>query len=284
MRFPERLAAALLAVTLVPGADALAGAEQVRGAIIERLRESHPALTIADLATGPQAFDAVAREESERHVPVPGAAEAIEAGRQLWTRKFGKGKSLAGCFPNGGRRIATAYPQYDARLKRVVTLETAINQCLKTHGQPLLDASDAKTMGAVLAYVRSLSAGQKIAVRVPSPQAEERFEDGRRLYFARLGQRNQACASCHVARAGRFYGDTAIPAATAAAVQWPWLRDGRAESLQVRIRECLERVGAAPFPAGSDELAHLEYFLAYLAGGTPLKPNAWRPARQPPQM
>jgi len=36
-------------------------------------------------------------------------------------------------------------------------------------------------------------------------------------------------------------------------------------------------MGAAPFPAGSDELNHLEYFLTYLSNGQTLKANVWRP-------
>ena len=159
-----------------------------------------------------------------------------------------------------------------------MTLETAINQCLKTHGQPLLDAGDPDTMGVVLAYLRSLSDGQKISVRVASAPAEERFEEGRRLYFTRMGQQNYSCASCHLQHAGKFFGDAAIPAPRSAprcsgrtcAMAVP-------STLQMRMRECLERMGAASFPAGSDELAHLDYFLSYLSNGIVLRPNAWRP-------
>lgn len=277
MRFPDPRLPIVLVLALAAPLPALAGAESVRNDIVSGLREKYPALAPADFASGSAAFDPVRGAEAERNRPAPGAAEAVEAGRRLWTRKFPNGRSLAGCFPNGGRRIAATYPQYDARLKRLVTLETAINQCLKAHGQPLLDAGDAGTMGVVLAYLRSLSEGQKIAVRVATAPAEQRFEEGRRIYSMRMGQQNYACASCHLGHAGRYFGDAAIPAAIGAAAQWPYLRDGRAVSLQMRIRECLDRMGAAPFPAGSDELAHLEYFLTFLSNGMPIRPNAWRP-------
>jgi sulfur oxidation c-type cytochrome SoxA len=138
----------------------------------------------------------------------------LEEGRKLVNRKFRNGRSIAACFPNGGRRVAATYPQYDARLKRIVTLEIAVNQCLKTHAEPLLDATDPRTMGAVTAYLRSLANGQKVAIRVPAA-AEERFAQGARLYFTRMGQRNFACASCHVQGAGRYYADVALsPAAS----------------------------------------------------------------------
>jgi sulfur-oxidizing protein SoxA len=61
------------------------------------------------------------------------------------------------------------------------------------------------------------------------------------------------------------------------ATHWPVIRGESVVTLQARIRECLELMGAAPFAAGSDELNHLEYFLTFLSNGLPLKANAWRP-------
>ena len=49
------------------------------------------------------------------------------------------------------------------------------------------------------------------------------------------------------------------------------------DSLADRIRECLELMGAAPFPTGSEELNNIEYYLTYLSNGLPLTANAWRP-------
>lgn len=273
MRFPEILALALFAC--VPVAHAGAGA--VRADIAARLAAAHPGVAPADYALGAAAFDDERRAQLEANTPAPEAAAILAEGKRLWTRKFRNGRSLAQCFPNGGRRIAAAYPQLDAKSKRLVTLETAVNQCLRSHGEPILEAADAAAMGAVLAYVRSLAEGQKIAVRIATPLAEERFEQGRRLYFTRMGQQNYACASCHVHNAGKHFGDTALPAAPGAASRWPFVREGRAISLQSQVRECLERMGAAPFPAGSDELAQFDYFLSALATGQTIRPNAWRP-------
>jgi hypothetical protein len=43
------------------------------------------------------------------------------------------------------------------------------------------------------------------------------------------------------------------------------------------MRECLERMGAAPFPAGSDELNQLEYYVTSLSNGMPLALGPRRP-------
>ena len=255
MRFHR---AALLALSIL-ATCAFAAPEAVRKEIVDRLQKSS-ALPVADET-------------------VADAASIIATGQKLWTTKFAKGGSLAGCFPNGGRRVAANYPQYDSRLKRVVTLELAINQCRKSHGEPLYDPADPATMGAVVAYVRSLSNGMKISVRVPTA-AEGRFESGRRMYFTRMGQRNFACASCHIQDAGRNYDGTMLSPVVGQAAHWPEIRNGIPITLQARMRECLELMGAAPFPAGSDELNDVEYFMTYLSNGSPLKANVARPRPQ----
>jgi len=202
-------------------------------------------------------------------------AAVVDAGKKLWNTKFKDGRTMASCFPNGGHRIATTYPLYDARLKKIVTLEMAVNQCRKTHNEALFDAADPVTMGAVVAYVRSLSNGQKIAIRIPEA-AKDRLEQGRRLYSTRMGQRNFACASCHVRGAGKHFEDAVLSAPASQAPQWPLVRNGVAVTAQARMRECLERMGAAPFAAGSEELNQIEYYLTSLANGQPIKANAWR--------
>jgi len=271
LRFPEALAVVFAAAMACSG-QAWAAADTVKAEVASRLQSILPGLAPADYTLGAAAFDPSLRAKSEE---ASAAAAVIESGKNLWNRKFRNGKSLGSCFPNGGRRVAPAYPQYDPRLKRVVTLEMAVNQCLKANNEPQLEPADAPTMGAVTAYLRSLSDGQKMNVRVP-PAAEERFEEGRRLYFTRMGQRNFACASCHIQSAGKRYAGSPLSPAIGQATHWPVVREGRAITLQARIRECLEMMGAAPFPAGSDELNHLEYFLAYLSNGLPLKANVSR--------
>jgi sulfur-oxidizing protein SoxA len=269
-----RCPSALLLLALV-GLPALAASpDQVRDTIAASLRERLPDLAPQDYALGSAAFDADIRREVEEHAA--DAAAVVEAGKALWSRKFKDGRTLAGCFPNGGRRVAASYPQFDPRLKRVITLEMAVNQCLKAHKEPLYEHSDPQTMGVVTAYLRSLSNGQKVAVRVPAA-GEPRFEEGRRFYQSRMGQRNFACASCHVLGAGKRYEGVPLSPAIGQATHWPVVRKGAAITLQERIRDCLERMGAAAFPAGSDELNNVEYFLTYLSNGMPMSANAWRP-------
>lgn len=275
MRCPS-LAALALALLAACGAASAAAPDEARAAIAQRLSQVIPDVPASRYPLGAAAFDEDLRERLE--AASGDAAPVLEAGRALWQRRFKDKRSLASCFPNGGRRVAAAYPLWDARLKRVVTLEMAVNQCLKSHGEALLELGDPKEMGAVTAYLRSLSNGQRLAVRVP-PAAENAFEQGRRIWSTRMGQRNFACASCHLVGAGKFYGETPLSPVIGQATHWPVIRGGVAVTLQMRIRECLELMGAAPFAAGSEELNHVEYFLAVLSNGLPLRANVARPAK-----
>ena len=236
---------------------------------IEKLADYLNGLPAAADATSEAAPQSAPAEDHSAEV-----AAVVEAGKKLWTAKFKDGRTLASCFPNGGRRIAATYPLYDARVKKVVTLEIAINQCRKTHNEALYDATDSATMGAVVAYVRSLANGQKISLRIPEA-AKPLLAQGERLYTTRMGQRNYACASCHVQSAGKRFDNSVLVAAAAQAPQWPLVRGTTAVTAQARMRECLELMGAAPFAAGSDELNHLEYYLTSLANGQPVKANGW---------
>jgi L-cysteine S-thiosulfotransferase len=204
-------------------------------------------------------------------------ADILAIGKKRWMQKFADGKSLAHCFPNGGRRIAASYPQFDTAMKQVVTFEAAINRCLQLHREPAIDptnaANYAAVMGPLSAYARSLSDGQKLSVRLGNPGALKPFEAGRRLFRQRIGQQNFACASCHVQNAGRSYGNAGLAPAVGQAVNWPKVAPGGAvRTLQTQFQRCMTRTGAVPFETGSEELNNLEFYLAYLSNGLPLRP------------
>src|SRR6185295_8614220 len=107
----------------------------VRDEIAARLQSQLPGVPVSEYALGAAAFDTELRDRLQQNSAA--GAPVAEAGRKLWNAKFRDGRTLSGCFPNGGKRIAATYPQYDSKLKRVITLEMAINQCLKAHGEGL---------------------------------------------------------------------------------------------------------------------------------------------------
>src|SRR5258706_15738759 len=135
MRFPETLA---IAAAAMAACAALAAApDQSRGDIAAALKARLPDLAEADYALGSAAFDAEIRRVREENATA--GAAAIEAGKALWTRKFRDGRTLGGCFPNGGRRGAASYPPFGPRGKRASTLAKAGDQWLQAHKETPFD-------------------------------------------------------------------------------------------------------------------------------------------------
>lgn len=282
-----------LAVLLVmPGvlpsfAQAPVTAEQERQALIQVLQKRFPGTGPADWQLGVEGLIAGA-------VPVVQAipfnsdnatnsADILAIGKKRWERKFKDGKSFGHCFPNGGKRIAAAYPQYDAKSKLVVTLEMALNRCLLLHGEAAIDIGNLAVMGPLSAYARNLSEGQRIAVRVATPAAKAKFDAGKAFFSRRIGQSNYACASCHVQQAGGLLGvslpgnpaemkPAVISPVVGQATAWPRLEPGGVvRTLQMQFQQCMLRSGAEPLELASEEFNNLEYFHGYLSNGLPIR-------------
>ena len=210
------------------------------------------------------------------------SADILAIGKKIWERKFKDGKSMASCFPNGGKRMATGYPQFDVKLKKVVTLEMAINLCLQQHNETEIEHTNIHMMGPLSAYARSLSDGLRLAVKVGTPAAKDRFDAGDALFARRIGQMNLACGSCHVLQAGKIFGASpndpankkpgALSPVVGQATSWPRLEPGGiVRSLQRQYQQCMRRIGAEPFELGSDELNNLEYYHSFMSNGLAIR-------------
>jgi L-cysteine S-thiosulfotransferase len=256
--------------------------EQDRAALIQALQKRLPGTRPEDWVIGGTAFEPGVTTIPLSADNATNTADILAIGKKRWEQKFKDGKSFSNCFPNGGRRMASNYPQFEQSTKQVVTIEAALNRCLQLHGEATIAFANAAEMGPLSAYARSLSENQPLNVRVLGQGARDRFDAGRRLFNARIGQQNFACASCHVQHAGGVYGSDAgtstgggLAPAVGQAVSWPRVQPGGTiRSLQAQFQRCFQRSGAEPFQEGADEFNNLEYYLAYLSNGLPLRPLA----------
>jgi sulfur-oxidizing protein SoxA len=266
---------ALLAATLLHGAGLDPEAERQR--LVAMFTERFPGVPLEDYVYGAMIANPDARAQYEQIMEFPPFLGDIEAGRRIWETPFRNGGRFADCFPNGGHDVLGNYPYYDAQTRRVVTFEAALNRCLKTHGEPEMAYGEHTPMGVLSAYARTLSNGMKMNVRVDSPQARERFEAGRDLFFRRIGQLNAACAGCHLYNAGNTMRMEIISPALGHATHWPIFRGGEElMTLQGRFKRCMEQMRAVPYGYDSREWNDLEYFLSYLSNGVPLQASVMR--------
>lgn len=272
--------AGIFGIALLLGATvavAIAAPEDVRAYFLNQHREKFPGIPIEEYVNGAMMVSPDARAQFDSIMSFPPFQGEIDAGKRLWERPLRNGRSLADCFPDGGRNVAGNYPMYDQAHDKIVTFEMAINHCLRINGEPELDYGDPASMGILTAYARTLSDGMAMNIKVDSAGALRKFENGRTFYFRRIGQMNLACASCHLTYAGHYFRDEIISPAVGQAVHFPVFRGGEfLHTLHMRYRVCMEAVRAAPFAAGSEELNELEYFHSYLSNGLPLRASIYR--------
>lgn len=274
----KKLMLALVIANLVMDIGAaVASPEQDRQDLINYYTKKYPNIPMENYVYGALAFDADSLNQYNSIMEFPPFLDVIEKGRKMWESPFKNGKTYADCLPNGGKNIAGSYPYFDDKKGKVVTLQDAINDCRVANGEEAYKVSDMKTMGTLTAYLRTLSDGMLMNIKVEGPAALAAYEDGKRRFYSRAGQLNFACATCHIQNAGVRLRSELISPAIGQAVHWPVFRGGDTlVTLQARYDGCFKQVRAISPPQGGAALNDLEYFHSYLSNGLPMKASVFR--------
>jgi len=274
----KKIALVLLgSVFLTAAGIAHATPEQDRKEITAHYKKMFPKLKPTDYVYGALALSADAMNQYKDIMDFPPFGGVIEAGKKLWETPFKNGKTYASCFPNGGKNIAGIYPLFDEKLGKVVTFEMDINQCRKYNGEAEYKYGDRDTMATLTAYARTLSDGMLMNIKVEGPAAMAAYEAGKTHYYARRGQLNFACATCHVDNSGNTLRTEVLSPSLGHATHWPVFRGGdNLTTFHERFVQCNKQVRAVPFALGSEEYNNLEYFLSYMSNGLPMKASVFR--------
>lgn len=266
----------MLAAMAVSG-TAVAAPEDDLAAMRSRLEQRFVGVPADDYVFGTFILNRAARSHYEDIMAFPPFLGDIERGKTLWDTPFRSGRTYAECLPSGGRMIAGNYPYYETAEDRVVTFEMALNRCRVANGEAAYRYDDRVTMGVLTAYARSLSDGMRMNIRVEGDGARARYEDGKRLFYRRIGQMNFSCATCHVNNAGSVMRMETISPAIGQATHFPIFRGGDTlYTAHMRFTRCMEQVRAQPFAIGGEDFNNLEYFHAYLSNGLPLQASVYR--------
>jgi sulfur-oxidizing protein SoxA len=207
----------------------------------------------------------------------------LDRGKTLFEQVGPNGKSCASC--HAGQRslrgVAIRYPEYDRAAARPVTLEERINGCRAGRQSLPSLALDSEALNAMSGYVKYLSRGLRVRVTAEGDGARRALARGEGLFLKKAGRLNLACADCHVTAAGRWLRGQRLTsiqpdgAERDVAAQYPTHHVGRHElgfvSLQQRIEHCQAITQVLPLKPGSREYTDLEYYLTWLANGSPMQ-------------
>jgi sulfur-oxidizing protein SoxA len=265
------------AALLTSAMTASAGPEEDRTKLVNYFTQKYSDVKLENYVYGALAFDPDAKSQYDAIMEFPPYIGELDKGVKMFNTPFKNGKTYADCLPNGGKMIAGHYPMFDDAAGKVVTLEDAVNNCRVANGEEAYKLEDVKTMGLLMAHIRSLSDGMKVDVKVQSPAAQKAFDDGKHTYYKRVGQFNFSCASCHVDAAGNRLRSELLSPGVGQTVHWPVFRAGeKLTSLQARYKGCFKNVRQMPDKQGSTRFNNLEYFHSYLSNGLEMKANVFR--------
>jgi sulfur-oxidizing protein SoxA len=267
---------AALSFLLAASLSAFAGPAEDRSALVDRYHRMFPDIKFENYIYGSLSMNPDAKSQYDEFMSFPSYSMDLEKGQRAWEKPFRNGKTFSSCFPNGGKSVAGNYPYFDDAANRVVTFENAINACLKENKEAEL-AYGSPDMGMLTAYAKSLSDGMKIDVKVEGKAALAAYEKGQQFYYARRGQLNYSCASCHVENAGKYMREDQLSMMIGQATHYPVFQRGTSiTSLQNRFMQCSRNMRAKPLAANSAEYNDLEYFMTYMSNGLPMQTPVYR--------
>lgn len=201
---------------------------------------------------------------------------AVDEGEAMVAKLAKRDPAFLACLTGGKaslKGLAASYPHFDAKLGRIVTVEDRIEHCAKSVlGEALPQGKPGNTKISV--YFKSLSAGVPIKVDITDAKLMDAYRRGERSFYAKTGQLNLACASCHVPDSimgHKLRGETPTsPFADAA--HYPTYRTpvGALESIQERFARCHGQMRTQSLKPGDPAYADLEVFMTVLSNGYPV--------------
>lgn len=228
-----------------------------------------PDVPFNEYINGVYAIDQASREQWEAIEEFPPYELNVDKGKSLFNKPFKNGKTYASCFRNGGIAIKQDFPYYDSATGKVITLESAINDCRSKNGEEPLkwQKGDIADVSAYMAYT---SRGNKTNVTVPADEgAQAAYKRGKAHFYAKRGQLNMSCADCHQWNAGNRIRADLLSPALGHTTHFPVYRSkwGGLGTMHRRYGGCNKQVRAKPYKAQSDEYRTLEYFHTYMSNG-----------------
>ncbi len=201
---------------------------------------------------------------------------AVDEGQALVKRWAAREPAFLTCLGGGKkdlRGVAAAYPRYDEKLKRVLTVEALVEHCAKTAmWEDIKQGSPPNNK--VSLYVKSLSAGMPLKVDLSAKPMMDAYKRGEELFHTKVGQLNFACASCHTpgsVMGHKLRGETPnTPFGDAA--HFPTYRTptSQLESMQQRFNLCLKQMRSVQLKPGDPVFLDLEIFMTVLSNGYPI--------------
>jgi sulfur-oxidizing protein SoxA len=274
----------MIAALVVAGARPAAAADGIDPAAdFKAFRDYYtklfPNVPLNDFVNGPYSMDAELRKQWEAIDDFPPYDFAIDRGKQMFATPFKNGKTYGDCFPDNGIGIRQNYPYFDLMAGEVITLELALNRCREADGEePYSYVKD--EMASLTAYMAFTSRGKPFDIKIPNdPRALAAYQKGEKYFYARRGQLNFSCASCHVQNPGNHIRTEVLAPALGIVAAMPIYRSewSGMGTMSRRLVTCNSQVRGVPLKPQDEDYRDVEYYLSYMSNGLPISGPGTRP-------
>jgi sulfur-oxidizing protein SoxA len=274
----------VIAILLAIGARPAAAADTVDPAaefkaFRDYFTKKFPNVPLNDFVNGPYSMDADLRKQWEAIDDFPPYDFAVDRGKEMFATPFKNGKTYGDCFENKGIGIRQNYPYFDTGGGEVITLELALNRCRQANGEePYSYVKD--EMASLTAYMAFTSRGKPFDIKIPNdPRALAAYQNGEKYFYARRGQLNFSCASCHVQNPGNHIRTEVLAPALGILAAMPIYRSewGGMGTISRRFVTCNSQVRGVPIQPQDEDYRDVEYYLSYMANGLPIAGPGARP-------
>ena len=185
----------------------------------------------------------------------------VEQAEDLWAAVDGSaGESCSSCHE------LSDFAGLRATLPRVengelVTLEDLINRSRVEHMGAEPWKWSGSQMTAMTALIGLQSRGMPMQVAIDG-EAADFWEQGKELYYTKVGQLQMACANCHEDNYGMMIRADHLSQGQINGFPTYRLKNAKLNSIHGRFKGCMKNIRATPFKEGGEEFKALELYLA----------------------
>ena len=194
----------------------------------------------------------------------------VDQGAEMWATPAGTSeKSCADCHGDASESMAgvrAVYPKWNESAGEVRSLQMQINAC-RTEQQGAEAFKYGKDeINAMEAFISMQSRGMPVDVAIDGP-AQSTWEQGKEIYYARYGQLELSCASCHEQNYDNYIRADHLSQGQINGFPVYRLKDTKLTSSAGRFVGCVRDTRAETFKVDSPEFVALELYVASRGNG-----------------
>jgi sulfur-oxidizing protein SoxA len=186
-------------------------------------------------------------------------------GEDLWSRADGaNGKSCADCHGDASesmKGLRAQMPKWHDGKNTLFTLEDHINWSREEHQKSAPWKWESAEMLAMTAYIGLQSRGMPVNVKTDG-NYKSWYDQGKELYYKRVGQLDMSCAHCHENNWGNMIRADHLSQGMINAFPLYRLKWQGVGSIHRRFKGCIDNIRGTPYKRGSDEFTALELYVA----------------------